>query len=334
MNYRENNGGQSSSTYTWSWEEDSQDSLGVLSSPSSNYYVQAFLGEGCFGQVVKCLKVSTGEMVAVKMIKENSMTPEARNEMAMLEYLRKFDADRFNFVKSNDGFIDHDIVCFDLEMLELSLVEFIELKPTKCLSVKEIRPILQQMATTLEFLSNHGIVHTDIKPDNIMLVDLVNQPLRVKMIDFGLARHVSQAQWGSFLQPLCYRAPEVILGIPYTTAIDMWSLGCVVAELFLGRVLYRGSCEYHMLRNMVNTQGQLPQKLLNHGLKTKWFFRKERRHRSLWRLMTPFEYGRIAGQKNSFHSFADMMTSDSDEASLSPVRRGQPGGNQRPNELC
>lgn len=51
------------------------------------------------------------------------------------------------------------------------------------------------MATTLEFLSNHGIVHTDIKPDNIMLVDLVNQPLRVKMIDFGLARHVSQAQW-------------------------------------------------------------------------------------------------------------------------------------------
>lgn len=61
------------------------------------------------------------------------------------------------------------------------------------------------MATTLEFLSNHGIVHTDIKPDNIMLVDVVNQPLRVKMIDFGLARHVSQAQWGSFLQPLCYR---------------------------------------------------------------------------------------------------------------------------------
>lgn len=61
------------------------------------------------------------------------------------------------------------------------------------------------MATTLEFLSNHGIVHTDIKPDNIMLVDMVNQPLRVKMIDFGLARHVSQAQWGSFLQPLCYR---------------------------------------------------------------------------------------------------------------------------------
>lgn len=81
QNYRENNWGRSSSPYTLSWEEDSQDPLGVLSSPSSDYYVQAFLGEGCFGQVVKCLKVSTGEMVAVKMIKESSMTPEARNEV-------------------------------------------------------------------------------------------------------------------------------------------------------------------------------------------------------------------------------------------------------------
>lgn len=65
--------------------------------------------------------------------------------MAMLEYLRKFDADRFNFVRSSDGFVDHDVVCFDLEMLELSLAELMELKPTKCLSVKEIRPILQQV---------------------------------------------------------------------------------------------------------------------------------------------------------------------------------------------
>lgn len=88
QNYRENNGGRSSSPYTLSWEEDSQDPLGVLSSPSSDYYVQAFLGEGCFGQVVKCLKVSTGETVAVKMIKESSMTPEARNEVKQEILLR------------------------------------------------------------------------------------------------------------------------------------------------------------------------------------------------------------------------------------------------------
>lgn len=55
---------------------------------------------------------------------------------------------------------------------------------------------------------------------------------------------------------ICFpqRAPEVILGIPYTTAIDMWSLGCVVAELFLGRVLYRGSCEYHMVSVILQHQ--------------------------------------------------------------------------------
>lgn len=100
-NYRENNGGQSSSTYTQSREEDSQDSLGVLSSPSSTYYVQAFLGEGCFGQVVKCLKASTGEMVAVKMIKETSMTPEAHNEVAFTRDLCTFTTSSMDLVLSS-----------------------------------------------------------------------------------------------------------------------------------------------------------------------------------------------------------------------------------------
>ena len=62
-----------------------------------------------------------------------------------------------------------------------------------------------QMATALQFLRSIGIVHTDIKLDNIMLVDHKNQPLKVKMIDFGLARHVSYSQWGSQVQPLNYR---------------------------------------------------------------------------------------------------------------------------------
>lgn len=133
------------------------------------------------------------------------------------------------------------------------------------------------MATALLLLKSLGVVHSDLKPDNIMMVDQMNQPLKIKVIDFGLARHVSQTQRGSYFQPRFYRqvtgppaqfqykqpkgttkrcwyfifsslrSPEVILGLPYTPAIDMWSLGCIAAELFLGHVLYPGDCEYDMV---------------------------------------------------------------------------------------
>lgn len=67
-----------------------------------------------------------------------------------------------------------------------------------------------------------------------MLIDPARQPFKVKVIDFGSASHVSKAVCSTYLQSRYYRAPEIILGLPFCEAIDMWSLGCVIAELFLG----------------------------------------------------------------------------------------------------
>ncbi|KAI3360748.1 hypothetical protein L3Q82_012984 [Scortum barcoo] len=212
-------------------------------------------------------------------------------------------------------------------------MEYLERKPSRSLSVKEIRPILHQMATTLQLLSSLGAVHADLKTDNIMMVDCKNQPLRVKMIDFGLAHHVSQSWRNSYIQPRYYRSPEVILGLPYTAAIDMWSLGCIAAELFLGHLLYPGNCEYDMvsLQHMVQTQGQLPQHLLNKGPKTSWFFLRERRRGRWWRLkaahyvwtdhsrshmfslQTPREYGKTYFPESYFNSLDDLKKTMSDD---------------------
>eukprot|EP00064_Thunnus_orientalis_P012042 superscaffoldBa00001802_g12076 len=266
----------------------------------------SFLGEGCFGKVTKCLKTATMETVAVKMVKDCNFTDQAKNEVEILEQLRAFDSDKFNFVRYNDAFIDRESVCLEFEMLDISLLDYVEKRPSCSLLVKEIRPILQQVATALQLLRSLGVAHTDIKPDNIMMVDHINQPLRVKIIDFGLARRVSQTDWAMDIQPLNYRAPEIILGFPYTAAIDMWSLGCMAAELFLGNLLYPGNCEYDMLRHIIQTQGQLPQKLLNNGVKTRCFFRQKSDRQ--WRLKTPFEYGIVSWTQTYFTSLDDIKT--------------------------
>ncbi|XP_010750813.3 homeodomain-interacting protein kinase 3-like [Larimichthys crocea] len=295
-----------SSSSSSSSGEESQVVPRVLTSSSSQYFVQSVLGKGVYGKVVKCVKTATRETVAVKILKDNDVTAEVQNEMDVLEQLRAFDSDRFNFVRFNDCFIDREHICFEFEMLDMSLWDFLQKKPSCSLSVKEIRPVVHQMATALQLLKNMGIVHTDIKPDNIMMVDHVNQPMKIKLIDFGLACHVSESDWGISASPLAYRAPENILGFPVTPALDMWALGCVAAELFTGNLLYLGHSEYAMLRYMVQSQGQLPQRLLKDGINTKYFFRRKGRRRRRWRLKTSKEYGHTSWSKTCSASLDDL----------------------------
>ncbi|XP_071062186.1 homeodomain-interacting protein kinase 1-like [Pseudochaenichthys georgianus] len=245
--------------------------LGVLNSPSSQYMIQSVLGEGTFGKVVKCLKMATNRTVAVKIAKGKDLTPEAKNEMEIMEELRAFDSDRFNFVTFNDVFVSGGHVCLELEILDMSLFEFLYQKPRRSLELDEIRPILYQVSVTLQLLQGLGVVHTDLKPENIMLLDHRKQPWRIKVIDFGVACHAAKSELGDYMQTQNYRSPEIILGFPITSAIDMWSLGCIAAELFTGTVLYPGDTDHEMLRHIVQTQGHPPARLMYRGVKTRGF---------------------------------------------------------------
>ncbi|XP_051912188.1 homeodomain-interacting protein kinase 2-like [Hippocampus zosterae] len=141
------------------------------------------------------------------------------------------------------------------------------------LELKEIRPILQQVALSLQLLKSLGIAHTDLKPDNIMFVDHVHQPLRVKLIDFGTANLISERCKGSELQTLWFRSPEILLGASFNEAIDIWSLGCIAAELFMGKALFPSSDEFDMMRHILRVIGKPPDHLLNTGVYTKQYFR-------------------------------------------------------------
>ncbi|XP_051516883.1 homeodomain-interacting protein kinase 1-like isoform X2 [Myxocyprinus asiaticus] len=287
----------------------------ILCSVSNSYEVLEFLGRGTFGQVAKCWKRGTNEIVAIKILKNHpSYARQGQIEVSILSRLSSENADEFNFVRSYECFQHKNHTCLVFEMLEQNLYDFLKHSKFSPLLLKCIRPVLQQVATALMKLKSLGLIHADLKPENIMLVDPIRQPYRVKVIDFGSASHVSKAICSTYLQSRYYRAPEIILGLPFCEAIDMWSLGCVIAELFLGWPLYPGASEYDQIRYISQTQGLPAEYLLSAGTKTSRFF-----HRGpdssypLWRLKTPTEHEAEFGLKSKearkyiFNCLDDMM---------------------------
>ncbi|KAJ8371918.1 hypothetical protein AAFF_G00298700 [Aldrovandia affinis] len=256
----------------------------ILCSVSNSYEVLEFLGRGTFGQVSILGRLSTDN------------------------------ADEFNFVRSYECFQHKNHTCLVFEMLEQNLYDFLKHSKFSPLPLRCIRPMLQHVATALMKLKSLRLIHADVKPENIMLVDPLRQPYHVKVIDFGSASHVSKAVCTTYLQSRYYRAPEIILGLPFCEAIDIWSLGCVIAELFLGWPLYPRASEYDQIRYISQTQGLPAEYLLSAGTKTGHFF-----HRGpdssypLWWLKTPAEHEREMGIKSKearkyiFNCLDDMM---------------------------
>ncbi|CAH2225114.1 Homeodomain-interacting kinase 2 [Pelobates cultripes] len=272
--------------------------LKVLYSETDTYEVQELLGSGTFGQVVKCVKKGTSENVAIKMLKNHKYVAEdAQEEIKILTQLNKERPDEFNVIKAHEFFLYNNIICLVFEMLHMSLFDYME-SIGGSFPVRMIRPIVAQVGIALAKLKSLGIIHTDLKPDNIMLVDNITHPLKVKVIDFGCALHVSEARCSSYIQARCYRSPEIILAYPFGEAIDMWSLGCIMAELFTGYVLYPGASEYDQIRYISETQGLPDEYMLNRAKKTHLFFKRHRHYQhSPWRLKSKDRYERETGIK-------------------------------------
>uniref|UniRef100_A0AAV2JW35 Protein kinase domain-containing protein n=1 Tax=Knipowitschia caucasica TaxID=637954 RepID=A0AAV2JW35_KNICA len=130
----------------------------------------------------------------------------------------------------------------------------------------------EEMATALGVMCDYGIIHTDIKTDNIMVSDHTSQQLQFKLIDFGLAMYLDSVKPGTTVACLPLRAPEVILGLRFNAAVDMWSLGVTVVELMLKKPLFTPSCEFEALKAIVKVLGSLPQRMLNKSQDTPKYF--------------------------------------------------------------
>ncbi|TIC29574.1 kinase-like protein [Wallemia mellicola] len=248
------------------------DWLGGGSSGTNNYLIIDILGQGTFGQVAKCQNVATGEIVAIKVIKNKpAYFNQSMMEVTILELLNnQFDnQDNHHILRLMDQFIHCKHLCLVFELLSSNLYELIKQNSFRGLSTSLVKVFTSQLLDALVILNQARLIHCDLKPENILLKSL--QSPQIKIIDFGSACHERQTVY-TYIQSRFYRSPEVLLGMPYSSAIDMWSLGCIAVELFLGLPLFPGTSEYNQITRIVDMLGLPPSFMLQSGKQSHEFF--------------------------------------------------------------
>lgn len=137
------------------------------------------------------------------------------------------------------------------------------------ISLSAVRAYAHQMFLGASLLRKCNIIHADIKPDNVLVNNTQNI---LKICDLGSASDASENEITQYLVSRFYRAPEIILGMQYDFAIDMWSIGCTLYELYTGKILFTGRTNNQMLRSIMECRGKFSTKFLKKGQFTQWHF--------------------------------------------------------------
>ncbi|KAJ8267527.1 hypothetical protein COCON_G00126990 [Conger conger] len=229
-------------------------------SSTQQYEPVAEIGEGAYGKVYKARDLKNGgRFVALKRVRvqteEEGMPLSTIREVAVLRQLESFEHP--NVVRlfdvctvSRTGRETKLTLVF--EHVDQDLTTYLEKAPEPGVPPETIKDMMYQLLQGLDFLHSHRVVHRDLKPQNI----LVTSGGQIKLADFGLARIYSfQMALTSVVVTLWYRAPEVLLQSSYATPVDLWSVGCIFAEMFRRRPLFRGNSDVDQLGKIFDVLG-------------------------------------------------------------------------------
>ena len=235
------------------------------------YEVVDVLGKGSFGQVVRCVDHKTGALVAIKIIRNKKrFHQQALIEVNLLQKLKEWDPHgKHSVVNFTQSFYFRGHLCISTELLGMNLYEFIKAHEFRGFSLKLIRVFTKQMLSSLVLLHAKKVIHCDLKPENVLLVHPMNSEIRV--IDFGSSCFENEKVY-TYIQSRFYRSPEVILGMSYGMPIDMWSLGCILAELFTGYPIFPGENEQEQLACIMEVFGPPEKHLIEKSSRKKLFF--------------------------------------------------------------
>lgn len=225
------------------------------------------MGSGAYGVVVSAVDEISGETVAIKLVtrifEKVQLAKRALREVTLLRH--------FSSHENITGLIDVDAISPDfqeiyifMEPMEADLHQII--KSGQHLSNEHVQYFLYQILRGMKYVHSAAVIHRDLKPGNL----LVNSDCELKICDFGLSRGYDSApdeQVGHLTEYVAtrwYRAPEIMLAFRgYTRAIDVWSIGCIFAELMLGRPLFKGKDYVDQLNKILDVLGTPEEDVIN-----------------------------------------------------------------------
>ncbi|XVE65403.1 hypothetical protein DITRI_Ditri07aG0177800 [Diplodiscus trichospermus] len=195
------------------------------------------VGDGTFGSVWRAINKLSGEVVAIKKMKKKYYSWEECVNLREVKSLRRMN--HLNIVKLKEVIREHDILYFVFEYMECNLYQLMKDRE-KLFSEVEIRNWCFQVFQGLAYMHQRGYFHRDLKPENLLVTKDT-----IKIADFGLAREISShPPYTEYVSTRWYRAPEVLLqSYLYTSKVDMWAMGAIMAELFTLRPLFPGISE-------------------------------------------------------------------------------------------
>jgi len=235
---------------------------------SDRYQVISRLGSGVFSKVLKAKDMVTNDEVAIKVIRQNeAMKRVGVKEVEILTLIASRDPDdKFCCARLITHFRDRDFLCLVFSLEGEDLLEIVKKYGRGVgLSIQAVQVYAKQLFRALYHIKKLGLVHADLKPTNI----LVNKNRsRLRLSDFGSAHPMKEAEPSPFLVTGWYRAPEIILGLPYTYGIDMWATACTLFEVATGKTLFRGNSNNDMIRLHLAAKGRdsLSRKFLKKAL--------------------------------------------------------------------
>ncbi|KAG1695451.1 hypothetical protein DVH05_019608 [Phytophthora capsici] len=238
---------------------------------NGKYRVLGAVGKGVFSTVLRCqcitpLNTANGslDVVAVKLIRNNDvMRDAAQTELKLLNELGERDSrDKKHCIRLLDSFTHRNHVAMVFEPMQMNVREAMKKFGGKGgISIQAVRVFSKHLLIALNHLETCGVIHADIKPDNMLLDE---KQTTIKLCDFGSAFKADDGKQDPtpYLVSRFYRAPEIVLGLAYDKAVDMWSVGCCLYEMFTGKVMFPGSTNNEMLKFFMELKGKIPNKLI------------------------------------------------------------------------
>ena len=224
------------------------------------YEVRGVVGEGAYGVVIKCRHRTSGATVAIKKFRESeddeAVRKTAVREVKILRMLR-----HESIVTLHEAFRRKGRLYLVFEFMPRNMLEFLE-DHRSGLAPQLARRYVRQLAAAVEWCHQHRVVHRDIKPENL-LVDPARATLR--LCDFGFARMLPPdgraAALTDYVATRWYRSPELLLAsTSYGYEVDVWSIGCIMAELLDGQALFPGESDIDQLYIIQTVLGRLTER--------------------------------------------------------------------------